>query len=217
MSKYVNQPLALPGITTIFTYIVNVENIEKNTQHLEGLKDVLPQGGFLFCNGTTQGDPLQSCDAPMYKLVADNADPSIPNTFTDTIGFTSLADPALTYNAVADRWELIWDDGWGMTQAGMSQDTLIMRFQAEFTPIASGSFYNEIFVDVSCSVPSVLKTAPNDVSSQADYCASYSWPSGGSLVPTNDVRSETDSSNGWGNITVGSGSGRLESWYVESN
>ncbi len=153
----------------------------------------------------------------MYKLVSDNADPSDPDTFTDTSGFTSLADPTLTYNAVADRWELIWDDGWGMTQAGMSQDTMIMRFQAEFTPIASGSFYNEIFVDVSCSVPSVLKTAPNDVSSQADYCASYSWPTGGSLVPTYDVRSETESSNGWGNITVGSRSGRLESWHVENN
>ena len=153
----------------------------------------------------------------MYKLVSDNADPSDPDTFTDTSGFTSLADTTLTYNAVADRWELIWDDGWGMTQAGMSQDTMIMRFQAEFTPIASGSFYNEIFVDVSCSVPSVLKTAPNDVSSQADYCASYSWPTGGSLVPTYDVRSETESSNGWGNITVGSRSGRLESWHVENN
>ena len=58
-----------------------------------------------------------------------------------------------------------------------------MRFQAEFTPIASGSFYNEMFVDVSCSVPSVLKTAPNDVSSQADYCASYSWPAGDPLYP----------------------------------
>ena len=127
-----------------------------------------------------------------------------------------MADPAETYLSADDRWELVWDVGWSLEQAGEAQDNFIMRFQAEITPDLSGSYYNEIFVDVDCSVPSVLSSSPDDVTSQAEYCASYSWPSAGTIVPTYDVGSTTLRSSGRGNITVDWGAldGTLESWHV---
>ena len=215
VNKYIDQRVALPGVTTIFTYIINVENIEKNSQQIDLLKDVLPHDGFLFCNGTSQGDPLKTCDPPMYKSVADSFDP-LTDSFTDTTGYTTMADPAETHIPADDRWELVWDAGWSMQQAGKAEDTFIMRFQAEISPTLSGSYYNEIFVDVDCSVPSVLSSSPDDVTTQADYCASYSWPSGGTIVPTYDVGSQTDRSLGQGNITVdwGTVDGTLQSWHV---
>ncbi len=215
VNKYVDQILALPNQTTIFTYIIDAENIEKNSQQIDLLKDVLSNGGFLYCNGTAQGDPSKTCDPPMFKLGPTPFDPGV-DSFTDTTGYTTMVDPTQTYDATDDRWELVWNAGWGIEQAGKPKDTFTMRFQAEITPTVSGSYYNEVFIDVDCSVPSALTSSPDDVTSQADYCSSYSWPSGGTLVPTYDVRAEANITMGWGNVTVDpSGTGALESWHVE--
>ena len=215
VAKFVNQIIALPGQTTIFTYIVNIENFQGNTQQVDLIKDVLPQAGFIYCNGPTVGDPTgDDCLAPVFKITDTPFDPTDPLSFTDTSGFTNLPDPTEFFNSDS-RWELEWTDGWSLTAAGGVGDVLLVRFEAEFTPLESGSFFNEIFIDASCAVPSQLTTSPNDITNAAEYCASYSWPSGGSLVPTYDVVAFTDYSAGWGNITVGGGTGRLESWHVE--
>ena len=218
VAKYLDQPVASPNVTTIFTYIIQVENIAKNSQQIELLKDVLPQGGFLFCNGTTVGDPSQTCDAPMFKMAADPFNP-VTDSFTDTTGYTTMADPTETYFSADDRWELVWNnggEGWSMEQSAQPQDNFIMRFQAEITPTLSGSYFNEIFADVNCSAPSVLLSSPDDVTNQGGYCASYSWPSAGTIIPTYDVGSTTLRSSGQGNITVDwdTVDGTLQSWHV---
>ena len=216
VGKFAGALVIVPGQTTIVTYSINVENVQNNSQQIDLIKDVLPQGGVLYCNGISTQDPLQTCDPPGFKY-SDTAFNPITDSFTDNTGYTAMADPTETYDAVTDRWELIWDAGWSMEQAGKAQDNFSMRFQTEITPSVSGAYYNEIFVDVDCSVPSVL--ASEGVSTQADYCASYSWPSGGTLVPTYDVQASTLTVSGWGNVTVDwsgpTASGTLQSWHVE--
>ena len=210
--KFVDQLVAPPSVTTVFTYIANIENFENNTLTLDSIKDVLPQGGFEWCD-PADPPPDHTCDAAMYKIVDDPFDPDV-DSFTDTTGFSALADPTETYNA-DNRWELLWDDGWSMAQAGSAGDTFILRFQAHVTPTESGSYYNELFADVDCSAPNPLITA--GATTASEYCSSYSWPTGGTLVPMYDVNSASDRTFGQGNVTVGIGGTTLESWHVEDN
>ena len=103
--------------------------------------------------------------------------------------------------------------GMGLAQAGLPGDTFIMRFQAEFTPADSGSYYNELFVDVSCSAPSTL--IAEGVTTQQEYCAAYSWPTSGVLVPSYDLRSITSGLTSQGNAVFGEGDGaQLTSWHI---
>ena len=173
-----------------------------------------PRGGFEWCDPSNPPTGF-SCDQPKYKWRADPFDPLV-DSFTDLTGYTDANDPALTYDPVSDRWELFWDQGWNIQQAGLAQDNLIFRFQAHITLDTSGSYFNEIFADVNCSAPSVLIS--EGVTSQAEYCASYSWPAGGVMVPTYDVQATTGSITAQGNIIVDwSGAfptGGINSWHV---
>ncbi len=209
--KFVDTLVAVPNQTTVFTYISNVVNIENNSAAILEFKDVLPQGGFQWCDPANPPAGF-SCDAPMYKVVADPFDPAT-DSFTDTTGFTTMADPTATLNN--SRWELVWDNGgsgWNMGQAGKVDDTFIMRFQAHVTPTESGSYYNEVFVDNNCSAPSQLVS--EGVTTQAEYCAAYSWPTGGTLVPAYDVQADTGDTTGQGNVAVGASVASLDSWTV---
>ena len=144
VAKYVDKLVARPKEPTIFTYIVNVENIDSNTLHIASMKDVLPQGGFQWCDPANPPSGLL-CEAPMYKIVDNPFDP-VTGDFTDTTGFTNLNDSVETYDTVDDRWQLFWDgpggSGWNISQPGQAGDTFIMRFQAQFTATGSGTYYN---------------------------------------------------------------------------
>lgn len=210
--KFVDQLVTPPNVTTILTYIANIEVFENNSMKLDSVKDVLPQGGFQWCDPANPPSGF-TCEAPMYKIADDPFDPQA-DSFTNTAGYTVLSDPTET---LADgRWELLWDNGggWNLAQAGQSGDTFLLRFQAHVTPTESGSYYNELFADVDCSAPSQLIS--EGVTSQAEYCASYSWPTGGTLVPMYDVRSGADRTTGQGNVIVGFGGAYLESWHVDN-
>ena len=212
--KHVDTLMALPNETTLFTYIISVVNMEKNSQHVQGVKDVLP-AGFLYCDGPAQGDPSKTCDSTLYKLADDPFDPAT-DSYSSTAGYAALAAPVETPGPDS-RWELNWDgpggSGWGLAQAGQPGDTFIVRFQAEFTPADSGSYYNELFVDVNCSAPSNL--IAEGVTTQSEYCASYSWPTSGVLVPSYDVRSITGGVTGQGNaIFESEGGAELTSWHI---
>ena len=212
--KHVDPPLALPNQTTVFTYIISVESLEGNAQHVQRIKDVLP-AGLLYCSGPAQGDPSKTCDPTLFKITDDLFDPGT-DSFSSIAGYVTLADPVQT-TGTNDRWELLWDGpggaGWGLAAAGQPQDTFIMRFQAEFTPTDSGAYYNELFVDVSCSAPSTL--VAEGVTTQEEYCASYSWPTSGILVPSYDVRSISGGFTGQGNAVFQAGDGaQLTSWHI---
>jgi hypothetical protein len=211
--KFVDQLVAVPMAITIFTYIANIEVFENNSLKLDSIKDVLPHDGFQWCDPANPPDGF-SCDDPMYKIVDDPFNPVV-DSFTDTTGFSVLDDPVETF---ADgRWELFWDNGglgWNLAQAGQAGDTFTLRFQAHVTPDQSGSYYNELFAAVNCSAPSNL--IQEGVTSQEEYCQSYSWPTGGTLVPMYDVNSAADLTHGQGNVTVGINGAVLESWHVEN-
>jgi hypothetical protein len=215
--KYVDQLVAPPGVTTVFTYVINMQNSANSVTHIDSAKDVLPQGGFEWCDPANPPVGF-TCDAPMYKRVATPFDPLVDD-FASTTGFTNidLADQTLTQDPVTLRWELFWDGpggaGWQLSGAGGATDVMIVRFMAHVTPQASGSYFNEIFADADCSVPQVLIS--EGVTTSSDYCASYSWPSGGTLVPMYDVLSESDLSIGQGNVSVGAGTAQLVSWHTE--
>lgn len=211
-TKYVDQLMALPNETTVLTYIINVENLEQNAQHILEIEDVLPQG-VLYCNGPAQGDPSQTCDPPLFRITSDPFDP-VTDSYSSIAGYTVLPDPE---DSDEDgRMELEWDGpgaGWFLTKAGGPNDTLIIRFQAEFTPTDSGSYYNELFVDVSCSASSEL--IAEGVTTHKEYCASYSWPTSGVLVPSYDVRSITGGITGQGNAVLEAVDGaQLTSWHI---
>ena len=207
--KFVDTLVVPPGQTTILTYIANVVNIENNSAQIEEIKDVLPQGGFQWCDPSSP-PPTFTCDDPMYKKVADPFDPDV-DSFTDTSGFSNLPDPTETLSN--GRWELVWDDGWGMGQAGKVDDTFIIRFMVHTAPTESGSYYNEIFIDNNCFPPNVL--VDKNVTTPEEYCASYSWPSGGTLVPMYDVQSNAESTSGQGNVSIGVDVASLQSWNVD--
>lgn len=213
-AKYVDRLLALPNQTTVFTYIISIENLEKNSQHIEQIKDVLP-AGLLYCDGPAVGDPSQSCDPTLYRFADDPFDPTT-DSFSSISGYVALPAPVETARP-DNRWELVWDGpggaGWGLAQARQPGDTFIMRFQAEFTPTESGAYYNELFVDVSCSAPSSL--IAEGVTTQEEYCASYSWPTSGVLVPSYDVRSITGGITAQGNAVLeDAGGAQLTSWHI---
>lgn len=216
VEKFVDNQVAPPNVTTIFTYLINVENLDNTPRHMDSIKDVLPQGGFAYCS-TTNPPTVGTCDDPMIKIVDAPFDPQT-DSFTDTSApYATFADPVETLNN--GRWELFWDGpggaGWNISAAGNSGDTFIMRFQAYVTPTESGSYFNEVFTDVDCSAPNALTTSPDDVTTSEDYCASYSWPTGGTLVPMYDVNSEADRTSGQGNVIVGGSGTTLESWHVD--
>ena len=212
--KHVDKLLALPNETTVFTYVISIENVEKNSQHVQQIKDVLP-AGFLYCDGPAVGDPSKSCDPTLYRFADDPFDPAT-DSYSSIVGYTPLSAPVETPGPDS-RWELVWDGpggaGWGLAQAGLPGDTFIVRFQAEFTPTESGSYYNELFVDVSCSAPSSL--IAEGVTTQSEYCASYSWPTSGVLVPSYDVRSINGGLTSQGNAILQAGDGaQLTSWHI---
>ena len=211
--KHVDQLVALPNQTTVFTYIISVENMEKNSQHILRVKDVLPPA-LLYCDGPTQGDPSKTCDPPLFKITSDTFDP-VTGSYSDIADYQALPSPAQT-TGVDDRWELGWDGpgaGWFLTKSGGPKDTLIIRFQAEFTPVESGSYYNELFIDVNCSAPSSLIS--EGVTTPEEYCASYSWPTSGVLVPSYDVRSIGGGMTSQGNAAFQAGDGaQLTSWHI---
>ncbi|MEE8442761.1 MAG: hypothetical protein V3S37_03340, partial [Dehalococcoidia bacterium] len=203
------------------TYIINLANLAGSTEQVRNIKDVLPQGGFTFCGPPT-------CDEAMYKVTDTPFDPETGD-FTEIGSFIALNDPAATPSD--GRWELFWyfitgesacalpsgctGSGLPLSGAGGSTDTLVLRFQAVVTPTESGSYYNEVFTDVNCSAPQKLVNEPEAVTTTQDYCASYSWPTGGTLVPMYDVSSTADRSKGQGNVSVGFGATSLESWNVD--
>ena len=209
--KFVNQLVAPPNVTTIFTYIVNVENRAGNTENILNVKDVLPQGGFNYCSPTNP-PPVGSCDPPKMKEVDTPFDPATDD-FNDLTGFTDWFEPNNSFNN--GRNELIWNPSpaISLSQAGDPTDTFILRFQAEVTPTDSGTYFNEIFVDVNCPIPSPLK---DEGITKDDYCADYSWPTAGTVVPTYDVWAETDRTSAQGNFSVDWAllDGQLESWHV---
>jgi hypothetical protein len=158
----------------------------------------------------------------MYKAADDPFDPATGD-FADINGFTTLDDPVQTYLAGDERWELFFDGpgaGWNLAGAGQAGDNLIFRIQAWVIPTLSGSYYNEFFVDIGsgCVAPTALSNPPESVITDAEYCASYSWPSGGTIVPTYDVKSDVGATTGQGNVDIdwsgGTGSAQLNSWHI---
>ena len=216
--KYADKSLARPNINTIVTYIINVKNIEQNSLHINNaIEDALPPDGFIYCSPNFPPyDPQLSCDSPMWKTADDPFDPA-SGDFTDVTGFTVLDDPQQTFLAGDARWKLVWGgtggSGWGLKQAGDPGDNVILRFQAHVTPTESGTYFNEAFANVNCSAPSSL--IAEGVTSQVDYCASYSWPSGGVVVPAYEVRAVSGGLGGQGVLIItGASTAQLTSWHI---
>lgn len=215
--KYVDRILALPNQVNTFTYIVNIENMDQATRQILSITDVLAQGGFRYCNPSS----TPPCDAPRYKRVANPFVFPADGFSLASFGGTVLADPSLSLIPIPpddNRQKLIWNTPGGsdssLAAGGTSTDTFILRFQARITPTESGSYWNEIFADVNCSSPTPLKN--EGVITDADYCASYSWPAGGVAVPNYDVRSGALHLSGQGNITLDwdNHSALLNSWHI---
>jgi hypothetical protein len=207
----VDKLVAPPNELTVLTYLVNVENTDVNTLHVSSIKDVLPPTGFTYVFGSTM---VKITDQPTFD-------------FGDITGFLPFSDDDLESTFLAsERWQLVWDGpggaGWSIAAAGGATDTLILRFSATVTPTSSGSYYNEAFIDVGsgCSAPQDLISQGVFTPGQEDeeYCTAYSWPTGGVMVPTYDVRSGTGSVTAQGNVDVdwsgGYGDARLNSWHV---
>ena len=104
--------MATRGVNTVFTYIINVENLANNTSLPDDLIDTLPEGGtspFRLCTSVLPpGDfPALSCEDPMYKLVEDPFDPS-SGDFASTADYTAM--PVAAAITTADTREVLtWD------------------------------------------------------------------------------------------------------------
>ncbi len=141
----------------------------------------------------------------------------LPVDFTYNTGTSSgmtTDNPTPTQPAeVYPRWQLLWDGPWSISQAGQAGDTLTLVFGADITPTQSGSYYNEIFAELTCAAPITLIN--EGVTTAGEYCTAYSWPSGGTLVPMYDILADAGKTTGRGNVNIGATS-VLESWHVEN-
>ena len=143
-SKAVDTPVAFPEEVTVFTYIVNVENVDTSTLHLDSVRDILPQGGFRYLMNSTS-----------YKIANTPFDPETDN-FIHLVGDIPLSDGDLMATVLGNvRQQLVWADAggggdpkWSLSQAGSDGDTLIMRFEVIATLDSSGTYFNEVFGDV---------------------------------------------------------------------
>ncbi|MFC1994111.1 hypothetical protein ACFLVI_02490 [Chloroflexota bacterium] len=188
-SKYVDQAVAPPGVTTTFTYTIIISSESGNVLHVDAIKDVLPVD-FIYLPGTTD--------------ILTTDDPDL--TWLEDSGRWEL------------WWDGPGGAGWSIDAKGGPGDTLTLEFQAEITPTESGSYFNECYAIISgCSAPNALIS--EGVTSNDEYCTMYSWPSGGTVVPMYDVESQSERTTGRGNIDINlwDDEATIESWHIENN
>ena len=214
-TKFIDTPVVVANQLTTVTYVVNVENFDTSTLHMDSIRDILPPGGFTYVPNSTS---YILADAPFDPLV---------DSFVSTAGHTVLPDSELqTSTLPSSRQQLVWSaphgglPNWSLAQAGQSGDTLVLRFKAHVTLTGSGTYFNEIFGDVGagCAAPQRLVSAGAFTPGNEDqeYCSRYSWPTSGVIVPSFDVRSTSGGLVGQGNISmlVNNSSARLNSWHL---
>ncbi len=211
--KWVDKQVAQPGVPTTFTYLIDVVNVDSTPLHIDSIRDVLPSGGFAYAPASTE---VWITDDPLVGL---------PDDFTLPLGFSPFDDADLGKTFLpSERWQLVWDgpggSGWGLAAAGSPGDTLILRFQVDVNLAGSGTYYNEVFIDVGpgCSAPQDLINEGVFTEGQEDeeYCTAYSWPTGGVVIPTYDVQSGAGGIVGQGNVILAADLMSLESWHVEN-
>ena len=215
-AKFVDTPVAFPEVVTVFTYIINVENVDTSTLHLDNVRDILPQGGFRYL-----------LNSASYKITDTPFDPE-NDSFINLAGDIPILDGDLEKTILANnRQQLVWSDPggggdpkWSLSQAGSDGDTLIVRFEVIATLDSSGTYFNEVFGDVGagCNAPQHLVGLGIFTPGQEDeeYCFRYSWPTSGVIVPSYDVQSSAGRLVGQGNADLISdlNSAVLNSWHL---
>ncbi len=216
ISKVVDTPVAMANQSATFTYIINVKNFDTSALHLYAVRDVLPSGVFTYVAESTS-----------YKIANEPFDP-LTGDFTDVDGHTALPDTELqTSTLPSGRLQFVWsepqgggDPNWNLAQAKQNNNTLIIRFQVLSTLSGSGTYFNEVFADADngCHAPNDLKSAGVFTSGfeDAEFCAYYSWPTAGIIIPNYDVKSKSGILEGQGSVVMyaGSGSADINSWNL---
>ena len=97
----------------------------------------------------------------------------------------------------------------GDAYRGTVQITARVQMREAFIGVGSGCNAPQALVDENVFTPG---------QEDAEYCTSYSWPTGGVIVPTYDVQASVDHSTGQGNITIDwtqfPTDADLQSWHV---
>ena len=144
-------------------------------------------------------DEVKVVLAPGFAYDTDSASDFPSNMTTD--------EPGLAF--IDGRWELSWTTFPVKPVPFVADQIRTQAFKATTTPSASGSAYAEVFTKLNAPCAHAPCTIPGD------DATGYSWQAGVTIVPAYDVRSEAETTSGWGNAIPGGGVS-LESWNVEN-
>ncbi|MFC1899415.1 hypothetical protein ACFLXP_03700 [Chloroflexota bacterium] len=168
ITKIADPDFLIPGEPTVVNYSMTITNNYGSTTEIDAINDYLPQG-FIYSGNPTctyEGSPLD---------ITDPQGTDEPEELNGQL-----------------RYVLSWGDSefptWNMSfNAG---DTMVLSFDALATKDVSGSYYNEVLVDLKDvgigQAFSYIGLEP------ADLLDSYSWNQGTVTVPTYDSEVEGD-------------------------
>jgi hypothetical protein len=128
--------------------------------------------------------------------------------FTESDPQTSLED----LNGV-ERWVLTWttDEFGGGDKQINSGETLFLNFWARTTKDVSGSYFNEFTVEPNTPLPLIF----TDIGvTFDDFNNTYSWNTGGIIVPYYDSRTDGDEVEIDANLAMIFGGIAIKSWQV---
>jgi hypothetical protein len=176
-----------PGVERDVMYTITMTNRDGNTHHIERITDYLPPE-FYYTDNTSNPPSLR---------------PS---------GITT-ATPQQTIKNIngVTRQELVWNLS---PQPSIAEgQTLTLTFWARTTKNVSGTYYNEVIVDLA-DVPNVPTIFSGIGVSQTDFYPSYSWIAGAVTLPTYDSSSTTTSTTIFANMGLTASGVDIYSWHV---
>jgi len=154
VTKSAIPPFVAPGVPTNITYTIRVTNQQGSVDQIQVIDDYLPPG-FEYIGPTS--------------------------------GMTTI-DPVRTYGPVndVDRWKLEWTKAQfpgGNDISIASGATMTLTFLAMTSEIVSGSYYNELTVQMKNPVPAEFSSLGL---TYADFNSGYTWNSAPVIVPAYD-------------------------------
>ncbi|MFC1911761.1 hypothetical protein ACFLXG_01195 [Chloroflexota bacterium] len=166
MIKIADPDFITPGVPTTVRYTITITNNYGSTREIDAIIDYLP-AGFEY-----QGNVTCTLEGSSLNVTAPQG-----------------TDEPVELNGQL-RYVLLWGEDefpdWNLSYG--SGDTMVMSFDVLATKDVSGSYFNEVLVD--------LKDVGIDQSftyiglTPAQFTETYSWDQGSVTVPTYDVTTE---------------------------
>ncbi|MDZ4230965.1 MAG: hypothetical protein U1B77_04015, partial [Dehalococcoidales bacterium] len=183
VAKISDKDFVPPGVPTEVVYTISIENLQGSNNSVNSLTDYLPPE-FSYVDGTTNSDLVSGNPAKVFEEI----------------------------NGV-NRWALTWIPP-SSTKSIAANTTKTVTFTAVTSEnvSVSGSYYNEVTVNFSSSLPSAFS---NIGITREDFSSGYSWNSAPVIVPAYDSSASSGDITSNANIAITTGSVAITSYQVQ--